>query len=28
MEHGRIVEGFANTELEANTEKLHAYLGV
>jgi branched-chain amino acid transport system ATP-binding protein len=28
MEHGRIVEDFANTELEANTEKLHAYLGV
>jgi branched-chain amino acid transport system ATP-binding protein len=28
MEHGRIVERFANTELEANREKLHEYLGV
>jgi branched-chain amino acid transport system ATP-binding protein len=28
MEHGRIVEGFANTELESNVEKLHEYLGV
>ncbi|HET7848474.1 MAG TPA: ABC transporter ATP-binding protein [Pseudolabrys sp.] len=28
MEHGRIVDDFANWELEANTEKLHAYLGV
>jgi len=28
MEHGRIVENFASTELDANTEKLHAYLGV
>jgi branched-chain amino acid transport system ATP-binding protein len=28
MEHGRIVEGFANTELDANLEKLHEYLGV
>jgi branched-chain amino acid transport system ATP-binding protein len=28
MEHGRIVEGFANTELESNLEKLHEYLGV
>ena len=28
MEHGRIVEGFANSELDANTEKLHEYLGV
>src|SRR5215472_15904658 len=28
MEHGRIVEGFANTDLDANVEKLHDYLGV
>ncbi|MEW6451257.1 MAG: ABC transporter ATP-binding protein [Pseudomonadota bacterium] len=28
MEHGRVVEGFANSELEANLEKLHGYLGV
>jgi branched-chain amino acid transport system ATP-binding protein len=28
MEHGRVVEHFANSELEANLEKLHEYLGV
>jgi branched-chain amino acid transport system ATP-binding protein len=28
MEHGRIVEQFANSELDANLEKLHDYLGV
>ena len=28
MEHGRIVHGFANAELERNLEKLHEYLGV
>lgn len=28
MEHGRIIDGFANTELEANMAKLHTYLGV
>ena len=28
MEHGKIVEGFANSELEANMDKLHTYLGV
>ena len=28
MEHGRVVEEFANTELEANLQKLHEYLGV
>jgi branched-chain amino acid transport system ATP-binding protein len=28
MEHGRIVERFASTELESNVEKLHEYLGV
>jgi len=28
MEHGRIIDQFANTELEANVDKLHEYLGV
>jgi branched-chain amino acid transport system ATP-binding protein len=28
MEHGRIVEAFSKTELEANRGKLHEYLGV
>ena len=28
MEHGRVVESFANSELDANLEKLHEYLGV
>jgi branched-chain amino acid transport system ATP-binding protein len=28
MEHGRVVERFANAELEANMDKLHEYLGV
>jgi branched-chain amino acid transport system ATP-binding protein len=28
MENGRIVESFANAELEANMDKLHEYLGV
>ena len=28
MEHGRIIDQFANSELEANVEKLHDYLGV
>ena len=28
MEHGRIVDQFANSELDANLEKLHDYLGV
>jgi branched-chain amino acid transport system ATP-binding protein len=28
MEHGRIVDGFVNSELDANVEKLHDYLGV
>jgi branched-chain amino acid transport system ATP-binding protein len=28
MEHGKIVESFANSELDANLEKLHDYLGV
>jgi branched-chain amino acid transport system ATP-binding protein len=28
MENGRIVDAFTNTELDANTKKLHDYLGV
>ena len=28
MEHGRIVDRFANAELESNMDKLHDYLGV
>jgi branched-chain amino acid transport system ATP-binding protein len=28
MEHGRVIDQFANAELNANTEKLHEYLGV
>jgi branched-chain amino acid transport system ATP-binding protein len=28
MEHGRVVDTIANTELDANTAKLHEYLGV
>ncbi|HSR77274.1 MAG TPA: ABC transporter ATP-binding protein [Xanthobacteraceae bacterium] len=28
MEHGSIIDAFANTELEANLDKLHDYLGV
>jgi len=28
MEHGRVVESFANAELSANLDKLHEYLGV
>jgi branched-chain amino acid transport system ATP-binding protein len=28
MEHGRIVDGFGNSDLDANVEKLHEYLGV
>jgi branched-chain amino acid transport system ATP-binding protein len=28
MEHGRIIDAFANTQLEANLGKLHEYLGV
>ena len=28
MEHGRIIDQFANAELGANVEKLHDYLGV
>ncbi|MEZ5764182.1 MAG: ABC transporter ATP-binding protein [Xanthobacteraceae bacterium] len=28
MEHGRIIDTFANSELRANMDKLHTYLGV
>jgi branched-chain amino acid transport system ATP-binding protein len=28
VEHGKIIEGFANSELQANMDKLHTYLGV
>jgi branched-chain amino acid transport system ATP-binding protein len=28
MEHGRVAESFLNTELDANLDKLHEYLGV
>jgi branched-chain amino acid transport system ATP-binding protein len=28
LENGRVMEEFANTELEANLDKLHEYLGV
>ena len=28
MEHGRVAESFTNSELDANLEKLHEYLGV
>ncbi len=28
MEHGKIIDGFASSELEANMDKLHTYLGV
>jgi branched-chain amino acid transport system ATP-binding protein len=28
MEHGRIIDQFANSDLQANLEKLHEYLGV
>jgi branched-chain amino acid transport system ATP-binding protein len=28
VEHGKIIDGFASSELQANMDKLHAYLGV
>ena len=28
MEHGKIIDAFANSELSANMDKLHEYLGV
>src|SRR6266566_485757 len=27
VEHGKIIDGFANSELQANMDKLHTYLG-
>ena len=28
VEHGKIIDGFASAELQANMTKLHTYLGV
>ena len=28
VEHGKVIDGFANSEIEANMDKLHTYLGV
>jgi branched-chain amino acid transport system ATP-binding protein len=28
VEHGKVIDGFANADLQANMEKLHTYLGV
>ena len=28
VEHGKIIDGFANSDLQANMDKLHTYLGV
>ena len=28
VEHGKVIDGFANAELSANMDKLHTYLGV
>jgi branched-chain amino acid transport system ATP-binding protein len=28
VEHGKIIDGFANSQLQANMDKLHTYLGV
>ena len=28
VEHGKVIDGFANSELAANMDKLHTYLGV
>jgi branched-chain amino acid transport system ATP-binding protein len=28
VEHGKVIEGFANADLQANMDKLHTYLGV
>jgi branched-chain amino acid transport system ATP-binding protein len=28
VEHGKVIDGFANTDLQANMAKLHTYLGV
>jgi len=28
VEHGKVIDGFANSDLQANMDKLHTYLGV
>ena len=28
VEHGKVIDGFANADLQANMGKLHTYLGV
>ncbi len=28
VEHGKVIDGFSNSELQANMDKLHTYLGV
>ena len=28
LKHGKVIDGFANSELSANMDKLHTYLGV
>src|SRR5204862_5696009 len=28
VEHGKVIDGFANSELQSNMDKLHTYLGV
>ena len=28
VEHGKVIDGFANADLQANMDKLHTYLGV
>jgi branched-chain amino acid transport system ATP-binding protein len=28
VEHGKIIDAFANSEIQTNMEKLHTYLGV
>ncbi|MDR3465217.1 MAG: ABC transporter ATP-binding protein [Xanthobacteraceae bacterium] len=28
VEHGKVIDGFSNSELQSNMDKLHAYLGV
>ena len=28
VEHGKVIDGFANAELQANMDKLHTYIGV
>ncbi|MDO8401111.1 MAG: ABC transporter ATP-binding protein, partial [Bradyrhizobium sp.] len=28
VEHGKVIDGFKNSDLQANMDKLHTYLGV